>query len=161
MCRSQTPSSPSGMSSSMLAFNMPNTCTKLHLGLYRFHNIFSLRAKLQLSKTCLHVQGGLAAQPSGNSWGQPGSPGSRPGTAGPYRRSEDPPSTSNLTTFQQTSFNKANSGALSEVSRTWLHQIVCIMAFTCCDPPHQPFLLASEWHHNKPLWKGKTCPTQT
>lgn len=75
-----------------------------------------LRAKRQVSKTCLHVQGGLAAQPSGNSWGQPGSPGSRPGTAGSYRRSEDPPSASKLASFQQMSFNKANSGALSEVS---------------------------------------------
>ena len=79
-------------------------------------HLCGLTAKRRFSKTCLHVQGGLAAQPSGNSWGQPGSPGSRPGTAGSYRRSEDPPSTNKLATFQQTSFNKANSGALSEVS---------------------------------------------
>lgn len=86
--------------------------------------VCGLRARQQLSKTCHDVQGGLAAQPSGNSWAQPGSPGSRPGTAGSYRRSEDPPSTSKLATFQQTSFNKANSGALSEVTRNLLQQSV-------------------------------------
>ena len=62
------------------------------------------------------VQGGLVAQPSGGSWGRPGSPGSRPGTAGSYRGGEAPPSPTKLATLQQTSFNKANSGALSEVS---------------------------------------------
>lgn len=124
-------------------------CQHLHQATYEvnwaqtgFMLCCGLEAKQQLSKTCLHVQGGLAAQPSGNSWGQPGSPGSRPGTAGSYRRSEDPPSASKLATFQQTSFNKANSGALSEVSRSLLQPTLCVcvcaVAFTCCDPSTQP-----------------------
>ena len=83
------------------------------------------------------MQGGLAAQPSGNAWGQPGSPGSRPGTAGSLRGSEAPPSPRKLAAFQQTSFNKANSGALSEVRMlTWLllsaNISMCRVALACC-----------------------------
>ncbi len=63
------------------------------------------------------MQGGLATQASGGSWGRPGSAGSRPGTAGSYRPGEAAPSPSKLASLQQTSLNKANSGALSEVGR--------------------------------------------
>ena len=131
-----------------------------------------LKAKQQLSKTCLHVQGGLAAQPSGNSWGQPGSPGSRPGTAGSYRRSEDPPSASKLATFQQTSFNKANSAALTEVNCNLLQPTVCVCVCVCvCVSPvhtvvtlhtgqYTPFLLACGWRQNRLLWKGKKWPAR-
>ncbi|KAL3148571.1 hypothetical protein ABBQ38_014004 [Trebouxia sp. C0009 RCD-2024] len=70
---------------------------------------------LNQQKRLARLQGGLAAQPSGNAWGQPGSPGSRPGTAGSLRGNEAPPSPRKLAAFQQTSLNKANSGALSEI----------------------------------------------
>lgn len=88
--------------STSICWPAPNDMFAFHLFFF-FHNGNTL-------------QGGLVAQPSGGSWGRPGSAGSRPGTAGSYRASEAPPSPSKLATLQQTSLNKANSGALSEVS---------------------------------------------
>ena len=78
--------------------------------------LFMAESKAAAQQEPSLLQGGLATQPSGNSWGQPGSPGSRPGTAGSYRGTEASPSASKLAALQQTSFNKANSGALSEAS---------------------------------------------
>lgn len=99
-------------------YSQPCSHSQLHLaGLHLQHLLGTTSLCWALAyQANTSVQGGLVAQPSGGSWGRPGSPGLRPGTAGSYRGGEAPPSPTKLATLQQTSFNKANSGALSEVS---------------------------------------------